>query len=208
VLDDEDWPGRERGVLVEKMLDITSHAWCKWNDNAGGIDGRAAHLPIDVDAEFAKLTQKPIKVLDSIDKEESGEEDEDSCSESEDEETRASLKAGDGLVKPADYLQAFTHFSYRFTNRKVMVCDLQGIYDDTVAPPRFELTDPAIHYRSKQGRTMVYGRTDKGEAGMKLFFKTHKCTEICKLMQLSRKNKNWRKDWHQSHGDNPPPAPA
>jgi hypothetical protein len=48
-------------------------------------------------------------------------------------------------AKPADYLQAFAHFSCRLSNRKLLVCDLQGIYDDTAVPPLFELTDPAIH---------------------------------------------------------------
>jgi hypothetical protein len=49
------------------------------------------------------------------------------------------------MVKLADSLQEFTHFLYRFKNWMVMICDLQGIYDDTaLVPPCFELTDPAI----------------------------------------------------------------
>lgn len=104
--------------------------------------------------------------------------------------------SGSDNTIPCDYLQAFTHFSYRFTNGKVMVCDLQGIYNVDSEPPTFELTDPAIHYASKQCREMVFGRTDKGKKGMQLFFNTHKCSAICKLMQLSKKNRNWRKEWH------------
>ena len=103
------------------------------------------------------------------------------------------------VCKEADYLQAFTHFTYRFTNGQLMVCDLQGILDTTVTPRRFELTDPAIHYRSKKGRQTVFGRTDKGMAGIELFFKTHKCTDICRMMQLSKKNKQWKKEWEESH---------
>jgi hypothetical protein len=59
---------------------------------------------------------------------------------------------------PSDYLQAFTHFTYGVTNQKVMVCDLQGVYDTDAVPPKFELTDPAIHYASRR-REVVFGRT-------------------------------------------------
>merc|ERR1712003_307780 len=74
-----------------------------------------------------------------------------------------------------------------------MVCDLQGVYNSDMIPPVFELTDPAIHYKSKSGKSNVFGRTDAGEAGMDLFFKTHRCSQVCKWMQLSRKLKNWHK---------------
>ena len=80
------------------------------------------------------------------------------------EETHVS---GD-VLKSSDYLQAFTHFPYLYTNRKVMVCDLQGVYNADASPPTFELSDPAIHYGSKR-RQMVFGRTDKGRKGMQLF---------------------------------------
>jgi hypothetical protein len=215
VLDDENWSGRQRGVLVERMLDTNRHAWCKWNDNAGGIEGQAAHFPLDVDREYANLSRKPELLGEILEgsEDESDEESIGSAASSMGEETHeeyigevkdlheCNYKNGLG-AKPADYLQAFAHFSYRCTNSKLLVCDLQGIYDDTAVPPLFELTDPAIHYSSSRGREMVYGRTDKGKAGIQLFFKTHKCTQICKLMQLSKKNKNWRKDWHRRHEDN------
>ncbi len=98
-------------------------------------------------------------------------------------------------VNHTDYIQAFTHFTYLFTNKEAMVCDLQGVYNADMVPPTFELTDPAIHYRSKSGKSNVFGRTDAGERGMDLFFKTHKCNRVCKLMKLSRKNKRWKRQW-------------
>ena len=101
----------------------------------------------------------------------------------------------DPQVDPTDYIQAFTHFTYIFTNKQALVCDLQGVYNSDMVPPTFELTDPAIHYRSASGRSNVFGRTDAGEEGMELFFKTHDCNQVCKLMQLSRKNKGWKKQW-------------
>ena len=94
-------------------------------------------------------------------------------------------------------LEAFTHFTYRFTNRRVMVCDLQGVFNTDMIPPTIEMTDPAIHYASSRGRRCVYGRTDKGRSGMNAFFKTHKCTPVCKMLHLSARNMRWSRDWRQ-----------
>lgn len=150
-----------------------------------------AHVPIDVDFELKKLRNKDTPDLGAIEEGDS-EEEEDSSDESQ---SGGSVDSFHG-EKVSDYLQAFTHFTYLFTNKKVMVCDLQGVFNDDMVPPTFELTDPAIHYRSSR-REMVFGRTDKGRKGMDLFFHTHKCTPICKSLQLSGKNRRWRKQWHQ-----------
>lgn len=47
--------------------------------------------------------------------------------------------------RPTDYLQAFSHFSYAHTDRKMLVCDLQGVRSDCSPDNpnlagRFELT--------------------------------------------------------------------
>ena len=108
------------------------------------------------------------------------------------------LSSNDSNVYPPfNPAEAFTHFTYRFTNYKVMVCDLQGVFNTGMIPPTIELTDPAIHYASTKGRRMVYGRTDKGRSGMNAFFKSHKCTEICKMLHLSARNKEWSCDWRR-----------
>jgi Alpha-kinase family len=101
-------------------------------------------------------------------------------------------------IPPSAYMQAFSHCTYEFTNKKVLVCDLQGIYNTDFCPPTFELTDPAIHYRSAKDRKMVYGRTDKGIRGIDLFFATHTCSVLCHLVCLS-KNPDWKKSWHTHH---------
>ena len=104
-------------------------------------------------------------------------------------------------ITPSDYLQAFSHFTYTLTNKKLLVCDLQGVYDASSKPPMFELTDPAIHYKSKsKGKQMVYGRTDKGARGIQLFFNTHKCSKICKLMQLGKCQRDWKQKWKDETG--------
>jgi Alpha-kinase family len=192
LVDDAKWPKGRRGVLVEKMLDTEHLGWTKWNNNAGAVDGRVAHIPLDVEHELAKLHATTLDLGALAEGDSEGDSDEDSLVE--EAEAAKTTQAG-GIEKPSDYLQAFTHFTYLYTNKKVMVCDLQGVYDADAVPPTFELSDPAIHYASKR-REMVFGRTDKGRKGMQLFFNTHRCTSVCKFMQLSKKNKKWRTEWH------------
>ena len=90
-------------------------------------------------------------------------------------------------MSPLDVPQAFSHFSYIHSGRKALVCDLQGVYEEAARPgPRFDLTDPVIHYSSSRGRSRVYGRTDRGRAGIHRFFETHCCNDLCRLLRLDR----------------------
>ncbi|VEU40426.1 unnamed protein product [Pseudo-nitzschia multistriata] len=201
VLEDPEWQNGKRGVLVEKQLDTNKFEWRKWNNNVGAVDGKIFHRPMDVDRELAKLenpdTGKSLgdmMIIEEGSEEEDSDDDDDDYDEgcgycAENNDTNAELK-------PSDYLQAFSHFTYLFTNRKVLVCDLQGVYNTEMKPPTFELSDPAIHYRSNKGRA-IFGRTDKGQKGIQLFFNSHKCTGICKIMQLSQKNKSWKQHWRR-----------
>lgn len=91
--------------------------------------------------------------------------------------------------RPADYLQAFSHFSYWNSGRKMLVCDLQGVmtdgpFEDDNRAGVFELTDPVVHYKSQSGRKQVFGRTDLGKKGMHRFFQTHDCNAVCRLLGL------------------------
>ena len=77
--------------------------------------------------------------------------------------------------------QAFSHFSYEYSSGARMVCDLQGCFDRERG---FELTDPCM--LSKVGRSESgYGRTDRGLHGLVDFFRTHKCTPLCKALGLT-----------------------
>lgn len=92
------------------------------------------------------------------------------------------------------YLQAFSHFSYRYSRRRRLVCDLQGVLSSDVGTREgcegvFKLTDPVIHYSSRSGRRQVYGKTDFGRKGMQNFFKTHLCNDVCVLLGLACKNR-------------------
>eukprot|EP00980_Cylindrotheca_fusiformis_P010306 scaffold2294_cov106-Cylindrotheca_fusiformis.AAC.22 len=214
VLDDPEWPNR--GLLVEKKLNVEKYGWQKYNDNAGGVEGEYHHLPLDIEREFQRLDETKTIIEEGSDGEDSEDENSDeereqtepkklTFNEVEPMEVTASKEVdeidslpeskGEGDVKPTDYIQAFSHFTYLFTARQALVCDLQGVYNFDMIPPTFELTDPAIHYRSKGGKRNVFGRTDAGEEGMDMFFRTHKCSKICKLMQLSRRCKKWKAKW-------------
>ena len=203
-LEDHQWPGGERPVLVEKKLDVDRYGWYKWNDNNGYVNGIAFHPAIDVDLELNRIHLEDNGLLEEIEECDSEAEEESESDEESDESDynpHTDIPFFDSYetqYKPEEYLQAFTHFTYRFTNRKVLVCDLQGIFRNDSTPPQFELTDPAVHYRSNNGRKRVFGRTDLGQAGIDSFFKTHKCNGICKMMALSRKNRNWKSEWKET----------
>lgn len=185
--------GIRRGFLVEKMLNVNNYR--KWNDNGGGIEGHAAHFPLDLHA-----VEKPHTPCAMIPEGEEGEElesDDDltnggadlSDSSSEDSnnhnnENHHTSKSSNFLL--SDIPQAFSHFTYRHSRKKLLVCDLQGVLDETTtpsSPPVFELTDPVIHYRSSTGRERVFGRTDRGIQGIKNFFRTHKCNSLCNMLK-------------------------
>eukprot|EP00980_Cylindrotheca_fusiformis_P003962 scaffold871_cov130-Cylindrotheca_fusiformis.AAC.39 len=269
VLDDPEWPNR--GMLVEKKLNVEKYGWQKYNDNAGccrilrgpdgirrcymlkAVDGKYHHLPLDIEREFQRLDEMKTIIEEGSDEEDIEDEDSDDGEEQAEPKKLAfkddvepmkvsfreqaepkkvtfkdevepmkvsfheeleeidldtveevDLAAGvspesEGDVKPTDYIQAFSHFTYLFTARQALVCDLQGVYNYDMVPPTFELTDPAIHYRSKSGKRNVFGRTDAGEAGMDMFFRTHHCSKVCKLMQLSRRCKKWKAKWRDHY---------
>jgi hypothetical protein len=208
LVEDPTWPGEERGFLVEKELDYERYRWCKWNDNAGMVDGRVAHIPIDVEHEFAQLEKGTDMVIkegdDDDDDDDDGDDDDDDDEYSDDEDLKdemllvptTEIDDSSLVSKPSDYLQAFSHFTYLFTKGKILVCDLQGVYNTDMIPPTFELSDPVIHYRSKN-RNKVCGVTDRGQKGHQLFFNTHQCGKVCKFMQLSKKNPEWQEHWHK-----------
>ena len=79
-----------------------------------------------------------------------------------------------------EMLQTFSHFTYVRSGKTLLVCDLQGVRDGH----RILLTDPAIHSRGTPGSH--YGSMDRGYDGIRMFFKTHVCTEVCRAMGLEQ----------------------
>ncbi|GMT02172.1 hypothetical protein PENTCL1PPCAC_24346 [Pristionchus entomophagus] len=77
---------------------------------------------------------------------------------------------------------AFSHWTYKASNRFLMVVDLEGVVgriegDDTTG---VHLTDPAIHSKDRTR----FGIMNHGVDGMKKFFETHSCNEFCKALGL------------------------
>ena len=161
----------------------------KWNDNDGGVHGRA----ID-NRDF--VFSPPTAGLGEFAVLEEGSEEEGSEEEDEDEGAAAEtvvslLKSAAALEKEArilevDIPQAFTHFSYILSKRKEMVTDLQGVLSFTGTSPKFMLTDPCIHSATFNSKSKSkHGRTDKGRKGMAAFFRTHQCNAVCELLRIA-----------------------
>ena len=76
-----------------------------------------------------------------------------------------------------DVTQAFSHYTWVKSGKRMVVCDIQGVHTDS----GFRLTDPAIHHLDIRRK---YAGTNLGKKGIRRFFKTHKCNEICLKMGL------------------------
>lgn len=163
--------GTRAGYLVERMLEPRKYK--KWNGNAGFVaDGRGGTAPMPL------LGRRPLADIVEGDSEEE---------EADESETPPLSPRSKPLaaVHAEDVILAFSHFSFWFSKRKFLVCDLQGELDETRSPQTFFLTDPVIHYASRH-RTAVYGRTDHGRKGIANFFDTHVCNAVCKALGFDK----------------------
>ncbi|KAK1827401.1 hypothetical protein QBC39DRAFT_267105 [Podospora conica] len=70
--------------------------------------------------------------------------------------------------------QAFSHFTFERSKGRFLVCDVQGV--------GYTMTDPAVHTADPERFKLA--DTNLGEAGFKLFFTTHRCNDLCKLLRL------------------------
>lgn len=165
----------EMGVLVEKQLDPSRYK--KWNNNCGGVDGQD-------EGEYSLggnvNRDEPLGAIAESDEEEDTD---DSEEEDTDEDDDGEC---DVCIRVEEIPQAFSHFTYRYTRRRLLVCDLQGVLSDRSSPPQFELTDPVIHFKSRRGKRRMFGRTDRGRKGIDDFFRTHECGPLCRMI-----NRRW-----------------
>ena len=158
-------------VLAEKELDSTKYR--KWNDNKGWHPEAA---PTDLMPDLDR-TNAPFDMI------EEGDEDADTDEEADDDD--GSPPDEMLAVRDDDIPQAFSCFTYHYTKKRALVCDLQGVLTTNADQSRlFEFTDPVIHFRSKtKKRTGHFGRTDRGRKGIDDFFKTHTCSELCRALK-------------------------
>ena len=184
-------------VLVEEKLDQLS--WHKWNMNNGYVEGmdnapefthdkmQAAldHL-LNIDHSEENNTPGRLGGLGVI---EEGSEDEEDEFDSEIKSRSAGGIGETEEIKPivfsaSEVAQAFSHFSHAASGRKRLICDLQGVFDESTNMLKF--SDPVIHYFNsrRQDRRRVHGRTDLGRKGMAMFLETHKdcCGHLCRLV--------------------------
>jgi hypothetical protein len=88
------------------------------------------------------------------------------------------------VCKDRNTPQAFSHFTYHYSSRflrhriksPIMVVDVQGVGDI--------FTDPQIHSEDGQG----YGMGNCGYDGIKKFFNTHECNELCRFVGVKAHN--------------------
>ncbi|KAG2498886.1 hypothetical protein HYH03_003078 [Edaphochlamys debaryana] len=110
-----------------------------------------------------------------------------------------------GIVYAPDpqlHLQAFSHWTYEVTDKKLMVVDVQGFKmpAEGSAAPRILLVDPAIHCVGTDYFTST-NCGGEGGAGFDLFLeshrnpKTHYCGKACKAVR--DKFKAFRKKQHE-----------
>ena len=98
------------------------------------------------------------------------------------------------FIPDEDFMQAFSHFSFVQSRGRLIVVDLQGSLSvcPKVGTKEFVLTDPAIHKRKKSKflKNWKFGRTDRGDRGIKDFFATHVCNDACRLFGLKEKKEH------------------
>ena len=77
-----------------------------------------------------------------------------------------------------DTCQVFSHYTWVKSGKRLVVCDIQGVKRGL----KGILTDPAIH----DTNVALYGATNLGAIGIRLFFQSHYCNDICSRMGLEK----------------------
>jgi hypothetical protein len=176
--------GSTLSVLVENKLDQRN--WQKWNSNNGFVKGmEKAPVYSEESLRQAELNMTRIAHFEADVIEEGNEEEEGEDSEEENIASNGIRRKTAVVFSPFEVAQAFSHFTYLTSKEKRLVCDLQGVYDESSNTLLF--SDPVIHYHNPRGyasRRNVHGRTDHGKEGMNKFFDTHApyCGHLCRIM--------------------------
>ena len=71
--------------------------------------------------------------------------------------------------------QAFSHWTWVASEKSLLICDLQGVFQTSEGEKKWKFTDPAIHSASQR-----FGQTDLGPQGINAFFYYHICNGFCR----------------------------
>uniref|UniRef100_A0A8C7CLY0 non-specific serine/threonine protein kinase n=1 Tax=Oncorhynchus kisutch TaxID=8019 RepID=A0A8C7CLY0_ONCKI len=74
-------------------------------------------------------------------------------------------------------LLAFSHWTYQYSCRELLVLDLQGVGS--------ELTDPSVIRAEDKSDDMVFGPSNLGDAAIHTFVNKHTCNSCCENLGLS-----------------------
>ncbi|CAB9506084.1 Myosin heavy chain kinase [Seminavis robusta] len=184
-------------LLVEPKLE---GAYCKFSSNNGwqyetedtsAWDGASFRSFVEGSSDFSLVERNAFQGggLGAIEEGSEDEEEEDDDGIMDDSimapNFGTTFKLSEDLFPPA-----FSHFTYEKSKQQFMVVDLQGVLHVRPDGTRcFMLTDPAIHRKRKSPNPLSHsninlGRTDRGEKGIKAFFETHECNDVCRMLGL------------------------
>jgi hypothetical protein len=194
--------GEIKYFLSERRLD---GKYVKYNNNTGGTDGIVQENAIIDEKEFLsddilsdnnRASTKPTNGQLGILQEEDSDDSDDEFIDDMVEDTKAPISNNmitanhrvselQKQVLECDIPQAFSHWTNVYTQRELLVCDIQGRLDMADNYPIFILTDPCIHSNGKKS----FGRTDHGKDGMRNFHKTHQCNAVCEILGIANKSR-------------------
>ena len=84
------------------------------------------------------------------------------------------------LEEYSSLLNAFSHWTFEYTQGYLIVTDLQGfVYKNN----EFILTDPALVCSDEPNR---FGLTNRGFKSVYNFFEKHQCNYICRFLKLKK----------------------
>ncbi|KIK56380.1 hypothetical protein GYMLUDRAFT_247888 [Collybiopsis luxurians FD-317 M1] len=98
----------------------------------------------------------------------------------------------------SETVHAFAHFVYEFTNRQLVVADLQGTQISADGKNMLVLFDPMTHTVNGQ---VLSGSGDHGTEGIVTFERDHKCGPVCEAMGLAA----GQEDEEEMESSVPPP---
>jgi len=162
--------GSEDGEITWFLVeDELEGRYLKWNDNRGGVKEPLKEIEAEATQQAEVVDLATARAL---------------VAEERKQQAMGRVSAADNLTRPVtadDVPQAFSHYTYYATDGRMLVCDIQGVYNRVDG---FVLSDPVVHEVCGAGKRHKNGATDKGEEGIDMFFSSHVCNPLCARLSL------------------------